>query len=83
MPSDKKAICNLTHITPAPFAIYQHHAKVKSIRQNAPDKVRVILTGQLKQKGSQRLISNCLSVHQYLIFKTRPSSFPFSPTTTP
>jgi hypothetical protein len=22
MPSDKKALCNLTHITPAPFAIY-------------------------------------------------------------
>jgi hypothetical protein len=31
MPSDKKAICNLSHITPAPFAINPHRANHDAI----------------------------------------------------
>jgi hypothetical protein len=34
------------------------------MRLNAPDKDWIILKRQLKQKGSQRLISNCLGFHQ-------------------
>jgi hypothetical protein len=54
MPLDKIALCSLTPVTPPPCAYTLHRAGHGGIRVIAPDKDRIILSRQLKQKDSQR-----------------------------